>query len=184
MTMCQGKRESVESRPENLMDQTMLSAQLLQCSRQWFSIAWRVVRDVDAAEDICQQAVLKACQRDGGWRDVHAFRGWMSRVVTNQAIDELRRRHRERAMHEQHAHAPPREPAPEPDKTVAMQESLRRALDQLPADVREVTVMRVVAGLSGKETASALDMSAATVSRRLHEGFSLLRQHLGDWQSS
>lgn len=177
----QGIHRFVETPTQNPIRQAELPAQVRQHARQWFLMAWRVLRDVDAAEDACQQAVLKACQHDGGWRDIQTFRGWMSRVITHEAIDELRRRQRERGFHQKVACQQVGTTTDGPDQDVALREALREALDQLPPEHREVAVLRLVAGLSGGETAEALNVSVATVSRRLHEAVGSLREHLHAW---
>jgi RNA polymerase sigma-70 factor (ECF subfamily) len=172
----------VETQDKNLISQTMLPIQVRRYARQWFVMAWRVLRDVDAAEDVCQQAVLKACQHQDGWRDIQTFRGWMSRVVTNEAIDELRRRQRDREFHQKAAHHHTGATRGGHDQDLALREALQAAMDRLPPETREVAVLRLVAGLNGSETAEAVSVSEATVSRRLHEAMDSLREQLHDWQ--
>jgi len=172
----------VETQDENLISQTMLPIQVRRYARQWFAMAWRVLRDADAAEDVCQQAVLKACQRHDGWRDIQTFRGWMSRVITNEAIDELRRRQREREFHQKAAHQNAGAARGGHDQDLALREALQAALDRLSPETREVAVLRLIAELDGGETAEALNVSEATVSRRLHEAMDSLREQLHDWQ--
>lgn len=151
--------------------------QIRRCGRAWFQAAWRVLQDVDAAEDACQQALMKACRREGAWDSEVTFRAWMKRVVINEAIDELRRRQRDRHARRTLSDGASFSGGGLLDR-MALRDVLTRGLESLPDQTREVVVMRTMGGLSGNETAELMGVSSATVSRRFHEGMNQLREHL------
>lgn len=126
--------------------------------------------DGDGA-DALQEGLLAA------WRGAATFRGeasartWLYQIV----VHACRRRGRRRAG-EPERHAPLEEAAAVAgaeavDERVAARQvgrALARAIDELPTDAREVLWLRDVEGLSGAETATALDLDLAAMKSRLH----------------
>ena len=171
----------MDSESDNLDWNALLPVQVQICARQWFNVAWRVLRDPDAAEDVCQEAILQACRHEQKWSTVESFRGWMRRVLVNEAIDELRRRSRDRRFKADATEVS--EPSQRrSDEAWALREELVVAIEGLPSPMRQVLVMRLVAEHSGAEVAQMLALSEPTVSRRLHEGIEILRGRLAEWR--
>lgn len=156
---------------ELLEEQVRLNAPL------FFRIAWRMLRDSSAAEDICQQALLKA------WTERHSIgqpdrlRAWLTRTVVNGSLELLRRR---RVEQKALANLPSRHDDPSPPDLIANAEALTAALTELPESLRLVVVLRISQGLSGNEVSDLLGISAAAVSRALHQGLDQLRSVLTD----
>jgi RNA polymerase sigma-70 factor (ECF subfamily) len=151
-----------------------------------FRVAAGILKDRHAAEDVCQQAFLKACQQVTGGSAPDHLKAWLTRVVVNESLCLLRRRKvQERTLAQtalsrgvQGPAAPGgthRDPSP-PDTTV--HEALLAGLDTLPDATRAVLVLRVMHGLSGNEVKEMLGCSAAEVSRRLYHGMEQLRRQL------
>lgn len=124
------------------------------------------------AEDALQDGLLAAWRGAAGFRGESAARTWLFQVVVNAC----HRRHRRRAGQ---AGAPdPLEAAaevahdgPGPEERAGAREvgrALDRALAALPAEAREVLLLRDVEGLSGEETAAALGVGLAAMKSRLH----------------
>ncbi|MEX0885787.1 MAG: sigma-70 family RNA polymerase sigma factor [Phycisphaeraceae bacterium] len=176
--------------------QDWLEAQVRQHGRVLFVIACRVLGDATAAEDVCQQAFMKAWQWHGrleagaddagdepeGVAGLTGVAGpsigpWLRKVVTNESLALLRRRRTEAASRPTVARMAPRA-AVDPAERVAQREFVAAALAELPEPTQTVVRLRTMDGLSGNEVARALDCSASEVSRRLHAGMDQLRRAL------
>ncbi|MEO1237409.1 MAG: sigma-70 family RNA polymerase sigma factor [Planctomycetota bacterium] len=142
-----------------------------------FRRARRIVGDPGVAEDVCQQAYLKAVAAEAEVRDPGRLAGWVGRVIVNEAIDVLRRRKRQRRAYETRGESGGRvagaegvaESAEERDLVLAM-------VKRLDEPIRVVVVMRTMQGMTGNEVSRALGCSPALVSRRLHRGLDQLRR--------
>ena len=157
-----------------------LAEQLGRNGRLFYRLAYGVLRDAQAAEDVCQQALLKAWERQAELREAGSLRNWIARVVLNESLQLRRRRKAEqRALDRTAAEGEPRSG---PDPSLEMKEAVLAAMEQLPEDVRLVVAMRLMQGVSGNEVKEMLGCSAAEVSRQLHRGMEMLRQSLADWQ--
>jgi len=135
-----------------------------------------MLRDHAAAEDACQAAFLKAVTHGQGV-DADRLGAWMGRVVSNECLTRLRRRrtrqkHRPLVAHHQHGRSDqPVSGTPEENA-----EHAAWLLDQLDVELAEVVTLRVMRGCSGQETARLLQVSPATVSKRLHRAMEQLRE--------
>jgi len=139
--------------------------------RRAFLVARRILADAASAEDVAAEACARAYvhwRRIGGqeWREA-----WVARVATNLALDAVRSRSRL-------TDAPPVEAGAE-DDDVAVRLALVAALTRLPKRQREVVALRHLAGLSERECAATLDVSAGSVKTHLSRGLAALRSHLG-----
>lgn len=168
-------------------------AALMQRGNQrLFRIARAIMRDEGEAEDVLQEAYVRAFARFGDFRGEASVFTWLTRIVLNEAHGRLRRR---RPMVELSAlEAAQAEPGrvlafpsglasedPERDAARAeMRRLLERAVDGLPEGFRLVFVMREVEGCSVEETAVNLGVKPETVKTRLHRARRLLRATLDD----
>ena len=159
-----------------------LAEQLGRHGRLFFRLAFGVLRDAAAAEDVCQQAMLKAWERRSEVRQADAMRGWIARIVLNESLLVHRRREIERRALACHANGSRSEKGHAPEH-LAIRESVLAAMEQLPETTRLVVAMRLMQGLSGNEVKDLLGCSAAEVSRQLHRGMEILRQSLADWKA-
>jgi RNA polymerase sigma factor (sigma-70 family) len=132
-------------------------------------LAYRILGDDAAAEDVAAEALARTYARWGKVRDLPYRDGWVLRVATNLAIDATRRR----------------KPVVEPsgqrdtDDEVAVRLALVAALRSLPKRQQQAIALRYLAGLSEAEVAVSLGVSAGTVKTHLHRGAAALRQRLG-----
>ena len=76
----------------------LLAEQVGGNSRLLYRLAFGVLRDGAAAEDVCQQALLKAWERRESLRDAAALRAWLARVVVTESLYARRRRAVERRV--------------------------------------------------------------------------------------
>ncbi len=148
-------------------------------------IAWRMTGDAQEAEDIVQEALLRLWDQAPRIAERHPpasqaaeglrIAGWLQRVVTNLAIDRLRRTRRL-----SHGEVPDREDdAPRADALAEAYEagSLARALvGALPDRQRAAIVLTYFEELPNAEAAAALDMNIKAFESLLHRARAALRQ--------
>jgi len=157
----------------NAQEAANLAATARESGPMLMKLATRILRDRQMAEDVCQQALLKAWeQRDSIDRLSH----WLRRVVVNECFSILRRRKVEREARPTMAMA--QQQAVDPTELTAHKESVLLALAELPEGTRDVVVLRLMDGRSGNEVSEMLQCSASEVSRRLHRGVEQLRSLL------
>ncbi|MGN8896397.1 sigma-70 family RNA polymerase sigma factor [Flavonifractor sp. HCP28S3_F3] len=121
-----------------------------------------------AAVDAVDEAVYKGYLSYRKLRDPQYLETWLVRILINVCRDELRRRKRELAVEE----LP--ETAGEEFDALPLKEAIRR----LPAQLRDVIVLRYFTGLTLEETAAALDLPRGTVSTRQRKALALLKLDL------
>jgi RNA polymerase sigma-70 factor, ECF subfamily len=158
--------------------QALLAEQISENGRLYFRLAYGVLRDASAAEDMCQQAFLKAWKHREMIRDRQMLRHWLARVVINESLQMLRRSRLERdALHRRPIYG-----MADVQDGPALRESVVRAMGELPEAERVVVALRVMEGMSGNEVKALLGCSAAQVSKQLHSGMQRLRLLLEDWR--
>jgi RNA polymerase sigma-70 factor (ECF subfamily) len=146
-------------------------------SERAYRAAFRVVRDAQIAEDVLQEALLKAYRSLRSFESRSSFYTWLYRITVNLALDRQRRDKRGPTLEWNDEIARDVEPrgvvnAPA-DPEVASQRVQIRALvaegiQGLPDGQREVLLLREVEGLSYEEIAQSMEISKGTVMSRLH----------------
>lgn len=121
-----------------------------------------------AAIDAVDEAVYKGYLGYRKLREPQYLETWLVRILINVCRDELRRRKRELAVEE----LP--ETAGEAFDALPLKEAIRR----LPAQLRDVIVLRYFTGLTLEETATALELPRGTVSTRQRKALALLKLDL------
>ncbi|MEI8715387.1 RNA polymerase sigma factor [Mesorhizobium sp. ISC11] len=155
-------------------------------NQRLYRIARGVVRNDSEAEDIVQEAYVRAFAHLGSFRGDASLGTWLSRIVINEALGRLRKRRRSVAMPENPQAEIiqfPLNPSDDPERTMAQRQILalvERATDSLPDLYRMVFVARVIEGLSIEETSELLGVRPETVKTRLHRARALLRKALDD----
>ena len=157
--------------------------------RNVFRIAQHITQNREDAEDVVQDAFLKAYSNLSQFQEQSKFYTWLVRIAVNEALMKLRRRRPERMVSldeevKTEEDSMPREVAdwsPNPEQLYSQSELgdiLRKAVQGLPAGFRTVFVLRDVEGLSTEETAEALDLSIPAVKSRLLRARLQLRERL------
>ncbi len=135
-------------------------------NRRVYGLALRLVRDPHEAEDVAQEAYLRMFRGLAGFREEARFETWMHRIVTNTAINQLRRRGRFGDLVEDGD--PPEVPVPDETATSVDRDRLERALARLPQAQRVPLVLKDVYGLSCREIGDELGIEEGAVKVRLH----------------
>ena len=157
--------------------------------RNVFRIAQHITQNREDAEDVVQDAFLKAFQNLGQFQGQSKFYTWLVRIAVNEALMRLRRRRPERMVSldedvQTEEDSMPREvadwaPNPEQLYTQAeLKDILSKTVQGLPPGFRTVFVLRDVEGLSTEETAEALNLSIPAVKSRLLRARLQLRERL------
>lgn len=155
-------------------------------NQRLYRLARGVVRNDSEAEDIVQEAYVRAFAALATFRGDASLATWLSRIVINEALGRLRKRRRTVAMpanQEAQIIQFPLNPSDDPERTMAQRQILRlveRATDNLPDVYRTVFVARVIEGLNIEETADLLGVRPETVKTRLHRARALVRKALDD----
>lgn len=143
---------------------------LAECGPLAFRVARGVLRNTADAEDVAQDAVLRAYRRFDKLRDRSRFRAWLVRITFRLALDRAKSSNR-RQLRETLWARPERAPAAPTaeDMAAANQFRLRvdRAVDQLPEKLRLVLLLSAIEGHSLEEVATLLNIPVGTVKSRL-----------------
>lgn len=140
---------------------------LADCPTLAYRVALSVVRNSAEAEDVAQEAMLRAYRNFHKLRDRDRFRAWLVRTAWRLALDCIRsagrRERREHAFMETTCDVPAQ-------NTVASREFQRHvadALDQLPEKLRMVMVLAAIEGYNTREVAKLVGIPEGTVKSRL-----------------
>ena len=157
--------------------------------RNVFRIAQHITQNREDAEDVVQDAFLKAFQNLGQFQGQSKFYTWLVRIAVNEALMRLRRRRPERMVSldedvKTEEDSMPREVAdwsPNPEQLYSqaeLKDILSKTIQGLPPGFRAVFVLRDVEALSTEETAEALNLSIPAVKSRLLRARLQLRERL------
>ena len=145
-------------------------ARLTECGPLAFRVARGVLRNTADAEDVAQEAMLRAFRRFHRLRERDCFRAWLVRIAFRLALDRARsakrREEREASWSRPERHAPA---ATAEDLAVRSQfeERLDRALAELPDKLRLVLLLAAMEGHTLEEVAKMLAVPIGTIKSRL-----------------
>jgi RNA polymerase sigma-70 factor (ECF subfamily) len=146
-------------------------------SERAYRAAFRVVRDPQIAEDVLQEALLKAYRSLRSFESRSSFYTWLYRITVNLALDRQRREKRGPSVEWNDEVARDVDPrgmvnAPADPEVASGRVQIRRlvaeGVQELPDGQREVLLLREVEGLSYEEIAQSMEISKGTVMSRLH----------------
>jgi RNA polymerase sigma-70 factor (ECF subfamily) len=160
-----------------------------QYDRQVFRIAQHITQNREDAQDVVQDAFLKAYEKLDQFQGNSKFYTWLVRIAVNEALMRLRKRRTGKMVSidedvQTEEGSVPRDlaewrPNPEQEYNQAeLADILRKTINGLPPGFRVVFVLRDVEGLSTEETASALGLSVPAVKSRLLRARLQLRERL------
>ncbi|MFS8137055.1 MAG: RNA polymerase sigma factor [Thermomonas sp.] len=130
------------------------------------------------AEDLTQEAFVRAWQALPGFRHDSAVSTWLHRLAVNTALMELRSR-RNRPMQDDDDDALEQLTTPDTAGNAVLGRDLERAVATLPPRARAVLVLHDVEGWKHEEIARELGMAVGSSKAQLHRARGLLRQRMG-----
>jgi RNA polymerase sigma-70 factor (ECF subfamily) len=148
-----------------------------------YRAARAILRDDAEAEDVMQDAYVRA------YAHLHEFEGraqfstWLTRIAVHEALARLRRRRRFQPMdaESQETQSMPTAPRSTPEQQASdgeIRTVVEKAIDSLPDEFRSVFVLRAVEEMSGAETAECLGIPEETVKTRLYRARARLQETL------
>ena len=153
-------------------------ARLLESSTLAFRVAFGVLRHRQDAEDVAQEAFVKAHRSFRQLRDRERFRAWLVRMTWRLAINRQRADRRRASRELEHAGPPT---MPSPAELAASREwtaLVWQAIDALPDKLRVVVVLAGIEGYDIREVALLLGLPPGTVKSRLFLARKRLHEHL------
>jgi RNA polymerase sigma-70 factor (ECF subfamily) len=145
-----------------------------------YGAALRVVRNPVMAEDIAQEAFVRAHRALASFRGESQFRSWLYRIATNLALNAVQRRR------EYPADTLPDQPTDRDPASLAENSALRAELEdaiaQLPEKLKEPLVLREYGGMSYQAIADSLGLPINTVRTRILRARRSLRDRMEVWR--
>lgn len=142
-----------------------------------YNLALRMVGNPQDAEDMTQEAFLKAYNSLDSFRGDSKFSVWLYRIVSNVCLDHLRKKNRRSTVslsveddegEEIQLDIPDTALSPEAMLEQKLtREAVRRGLQSLDEDARQILLLREIQGMSYEEIAQALSLEAGTVKSRI-----------------
>ena len=143
------------------------------------AVALSVLRDMDAAEDVCQDSFVQAIEKIDACREPERFGRWLLVIVRNRSRNYLRdNRTATTTSIEDHE---PGSSLPLPDRNAEraeLRERLLSAMETLSEDRRTIVMLHDLEGWTHREIAERLDLPAGTIRSHLHHARKHLRTHL------
>jgi RNA polymerase sigma-70 factor (ECF subfamily) len=151
-----------------------------------FGTALRLTRSREEAEDLAQEAIVRAYEAFDRF-DGSNFKAWMLRIVTNLYINKYRARQRGpqlNSLDDELAAEPVAAEGEIPDRLLfdnAVGAEVEEALGRVPLDFRTAVILSDIEGMSYQEIADATDVPIGTVRSRLARGRAMLRRFLQEF---
>jgi len=148
-------------------------------NQRLYRIARAIVGDASEAEDVVQDAYVRAYEHLDQFAGRARFSTWLTRIAVHEASARLRRRGRYMGIDDDMPTLASAAAGPE-ERTADRElgHVIEEAVDALPEVYGAAFVLRDVEGLSTAETAACLGISAETVKTRLHRARAILRNHI------
>ena len=154
-------------------------------NQRLYRVARAILRNDGEAEDVIQDAYVRAYEHLDQFAGRAAFSTWLTRIAVHEALARKRRSGRleelETVQNKDDYRSILKSSAPDPEAQTAQSQAhhlLAEAIDSLPDDYRTIVVMRDVEEMNVAETASSLEVSEAVVKTRLHRAHAMLRKEL------
>jgi RNA polymerase sigma-70 factor (ECF subfamily) len=157
---------------------------LRRYNQRLFRVARGILGDDAEAEDVLQEAYVRAFAHLDQFEGRSKFSTWLTRIAVHEATARRRRRRRMRLVdlgNEEGLCMSPISHNPEVEASrVELGALLRELIDMLPSSLRAVVMLRLVEGLDTDEAAECLGLTSANVKIRLHRARSLLREQIDE----
>jgi RNA polymerase sigma-70 factor, ECF subfamily len=157
--------------------------------KQAYNVAYRLTGNHADAEDLTQEAFVRAFRFFDTYRRDLPFENWLFRIISNLFVDSLRRRPKNRIQSldaplgegENNAYLEIPDTRDSPERVVLHEElddRIHQALASLPAEFRRAVILADIEGLSYEEISAQVGCNIGTVRSRLHRGRKLLKAKL------
>lgn len=145
--------------------------------QQAYNVAYSFVHDHEQAEDITQEAFVRAYQSLASFRGDAGFGTWLYRIVTNLSLNMAAQKKRKARYEMESVNAGflPAGPSYDTPEAEDIAVHIERALHELPTLQRAVVILRHMNGLSTRQVSNILRCSQGTVKTHLHRGLKKLR---------
>lgn len=159
-------------------------------NQRLYRVTYAILRDAAEAEDVIQDAYVRAYQHLDQYAGHAPFSIWLTRIAVHEALRRLEQRKRNQQFHDRDydeddamsdAEITVAETSPDPEQRASIAELgrlLEEAVLDLPELYRVVVMLRDIEEMSTAETAAALDLSEENVKVRLHRGRAMMRDRL------
>ena len=151
---------------------------LVESSTLAFRVAYGVLRQREDAEDVAQEAFIKAHRNFRRLRDRAAFRQWLVRLTWRLAIDRQRANRRRSNRDNEHSRMTPTSASADPAIVNERAGHLWRAIDGLPEKLRLPIVLAGIEGHDIREIARLLRLPEGTVKSRLYHARERMKESL------
>ncbi|WP_042454368.1 RNA polymerase sigma factor SigW [Neobacillus dielmonensis] len=153
-----------------------------------FQLCFRMLGNRHEAEDLAQEAFIRAFVNIESFNQDLKFSTWLYRIATNLCIDRLRKKKPDYYLDAEvagtegltmYSQIPSNTPLPETEvESLELQETVQNEILKLPEKYRSAIVLKYIEDLSLNEISEILDLPLGTVKTRIHRGREALRQQL------
>jgi RNA polymerase sigma-70 factor (ECF subfamily) len=167
-------------------DSSLFEILMRRYNQRLFRVARSILADDAEAEDVMQDAYVRAYRELAGFRGEARFATWLTRIAVHEALARARKRRRLVPIA---ASVDGREPPDPPALTRSPEREaengelravLQETVEALPDPLRAVFCLREIEGLTSEQIADAVGISIENVRVRLHRAKAALRQKLDD----
>lgn len=144
-------------------------------------VAYHVTYNMDAAEDICQEAFFRFFDKNMDFATIDDAKYWLIRVTKNLAINYVKRKAREQASYEKIKKMPVSASPRDGGAELVLKETrelVRQAIEDLPEKFRTVIVLKEYADMDYKSIGKVLQISESNVKVRVHRARKMMEQAL------
>ncbi|MEH7250787.1 RNA polymerase sigma factor SigW [Neobacillus niacini] len=157
-------------------------------SNSIYQLGYRMLGNRHEAEDIAQEAFIRAYVNIKSFNQDLKFSTWLFRIATNLCIDRIRKKKPDYYLDAEvsgtegltmYSQLSSNSPLPETElESLELQDTVQKEILKLPEKYRSVIVLKYMEELSLNEISEILDMPLGTVKTRIHRGREALRQQL------
>lgn len=153
-----------------------------------FQHCYRMLGNMHEAEDIAQEAFIRAYVNIDTFDERRKFSTWLYRIATNLTIDRIRKRKPDYYLDAEvkgtdglnmYSQMSTKDPSPSEEvESIELQRYIHNEISQLPPKYRSIITLRYLEEFSLQEISEILDIPLGTVKTRLHRGREALRKRL------
>jgi RNA polymerase sigma-70 factor (ECF subfamily) len=162
-------------------DRVAFRSLVLEHSQAMFRLAWRLTCDQSSAEDIVQEAFIKAWRKIDNFRMESSFRSWLHRITVNTAMDYLRKQSRRKKFETEEPEwesLPAGVETTSPAEQIDLSRQTQTAMMKLSDNERTVLMLRHFEGHSIKEISQMLEITTGSCKQTIFRAVKKMRTEL------